>query len=404
MNSERPREIDDEGAGAVFARRLRALHPARTVLSVLVVALAIFVLVERSWVEAEFRAVAVLSTTSKLPVLAWTVRVLTDKPRVEDELVAGVPTTVARPGKGSRWPAIVFVNGVTARGRHHPDVERLANGLARVGFIVFVPDPPGLRKGEITRKTLSGTIAVIRAAVDQPDVRHGRAALVGVSNGTTLSLLAAESPSLAGRISVVSGIAPYTDLADMIRLATTGNYLEDGHLVPYQAKPFLGLVIARSLVAALPPSRDRDTVLARLLRLGENTFDPLALFRKLPIGKVTPSMRPLVKLLANRDSRRFDRLYAALSPSMRADVARLSPIHEARRLIAPVYIASAPHDKYFPLFETRDLARRATNTQVSLTVTSTLHHAIPSISLSGLGALFRFNGWMVRSLRAARRG
>jgi hypothetical protein len=111
-----------------------------------------------------------------------------------------------------------------------------------------------------------------------------------------------------------------------------------------------------------------------------------------------------VKLLANRAPRRFDRLYAALSPSMRADVERLSPIHEARGLVAPVYIASAPHDKYFPLAETRDLARKATDTHVSLTVTSTLHHAIPSVSLSGIGALFRFNGWMLRSLRAARRG
>ena len=380
------------------------MGPVRTALLFLVGLLAGIGFAERSSIEAEMRAIAVLSVTAKIPVLAWTVRVLTDKPRYADTRVAGVPTSIYRPGAGSRWPAIVFVNGVTARGRRHPDVERLAKGLARVGFIVFVPDPPGLREGEITSETLAGTIAVIRAAANRPDVRHGRVALVGVSNGTTLSLLAAEDPSLAHRISVVAGIAPYTDLANMLRLATTGSYLEDGRLVPYQTRPFLGLVLARSLVAALPPSRDRDALLARLLRLGENTADPLALFRELPIRKVTASARPLVKLLANRDPHRFDRLYAALSPEMRADIQLLSPIHEAQRLAAPVYIASAPHDKYFPLAETRDLARRATYTHVGLTVTSTLHHAIPSISLSGIGALFRFNGWMLRSLRAARRG
>ncbi|MGD0272491.1 MAG: alpha/beta fold hydrolase [Gaiellaceae bacterium] len=404
MASEWPHELGGSGARAVFARRLRVMGPVRTILLFLVVVLAIVGFAERSWIEAEMRAAAVLSITAKIPVLAWTTRVLTDKPRVADERVAGVPTTVVRPGKGNQWPAIVFVNGVTARGSHHPDVERLANGLARVGFIVFVPDPPGLRTGEITRKTLAGTIALVRAAANRHDVRHGRVALVGVSNGTTLSLLAAENPSLAGRISVVAGVAPYTDLAEMIRLATTGSYVEDGRLVPYQAKPFLGLVLARSLVATLQPSRDRDTLLAELLRLSENAPDPLALFRELPIRKVTPSVRPLVRLLANRDPRRFDRLYAALSPSMRASIERLSPIHEAQKLLAPIYIASAPHDKYFPLSETRDLARRATHTQVSLTVTSTLHHAIPSISLSGIGALLRFNGWMLRSLRAARRG
>lgn len=380
------------------------MGPLRTALLFLVGLLAGFGVAERSWIEAEASAVAVLSLTAKIPVLAWTVRVLTDKPRYADARVAGVPTSVYRPGAGGTWPAIVFVNGVTARGRHHPDVERLANGLARVGFIVFVPDPPGLREGEITRKTLSGTIAVIRAAANRSDVRHGRVALVGVSNGTALSLLAAETPSLAKRISVVAGIAPYTDLANMLRLATTGSYLEGKRLVPYQAKPFLGLVLARSLVAMLPRSGNRDVLLAKLSGLGEDTSYPLALFRELPIRKVTPSARPLVRLLANRDPRRFAGLYSALSPSMRTVIERLSPIHEAPSLVAPVYIASAPHDKYFPLAETRELASRATNTQVSLTVTSTLHHAIPSISLSGLGALLRFNGWLVRSLRAARRG
>lgn len=65
-------------------------------------------------------------------------------------------------------------------------------------------------------------------------------------------------------------------------------------------------------------------------------------------------------------------------------------------------IASAPHDKYFPLGETHALARAAIHTRVHLTVTSTLHHAIPTLSLSDVTDLFRFDGWVVRFLHAAR--
>lgn len=260
-----------EGVRAAFARRLRTIGPLRTLLALLAILLAAAFLTERLSIETEARAVAVLSSTAKIPVLAWTVRVLTDKPRFTDTRVAGVPTFVYRPGGGSSWPAIVFMNGVTARGRHHPDVERLASGLARVGFLVFVPDPPGLRSGEITGRTLAGTIDVVRTVSELPEAKGGRVALVGVSNGTTLSLLVAETPGLAERISVVAGIAPYTDLTNMIRLATTGRYLEDGRLLPYPAKPFLGLVIARSLLALLPASRDRDQLLNKLLRMGEST-------------------------------------------------------------------------------------------------------------------------------------
>lgn len=92
----------------------------------------------RSWIDAQARTAAVLSLTGNVPVLGWTARQLTDEPRIRDSLVAGVPTTVYRPGGGHSWPALVFLNGVTARGRHHPEVEQLAGALARVGFLSLI--------------------------------------------------------------------------------------------------------------------------------------------------------------------------------------------------------------------------------------------------------------------------
>jgi pimeloyl-ACP methyl ester carboxylesterase len=394
----------DEGSGRTpSASRLKRLRPLRVGLLALLLAALISGMVYRSWIDAQTRTIGVLALTGKVPVLAWATRQLTDTPRIRDSLVAGVPTTVYRPGGGSRWPALVLLNGVTARGRHHPDVERLADALARVGFLVLVPDPPGLAQGEITERTLTATIAVVRAAADRADAAGGRVGLVGVSVGGSLALLAAEQPSLANRVTLVAGIAPYTDLENVARLATTGYTLEHGRLVPYAAKSFLPLVIARSFVAALPPSRDRSRLLAELLRLHEGTPDPLALFRRLRPARVAPSARALVELLANRDAARFGRLYGALSPELHASIVSLSPLAGAGRLRAPVEIASAPHDKYFPLAETRALARAARHTRVRLTVTSTLHHAIPSLSISDIADLFRFDGWAVRSLHALRR-
>lgn len=375
------------------------LDRGRIVLLAVVLAAVICEVVFRSWIAAQVRTAGVLALTGRVPVLAWAAREATDTPRVRDEVVAGVPTTVYDPGGGSRWPALVFLNGVTARGRHHPDVERLAGALARFGFLVLVPDPPGLAEGEITERTLDGAIDVVRAAADRPDAEGGRVGIVGVSVGASLGLLAAEQPGLAERIALVAGIAPYSDLPNVARLATTGEFLDRGKLVRYAAQSFLPLVIARSFVAALPPSGERTRLLAELLRLHEGSPDPLALFRKLRPADVEPSARALVELLANRDPGRFDELYARLSPELRASILRLSPLAGADRLRAPVEIASAPHDKYFPVTETEALARAATQATVRLTVSSTLHHAIPSLSLSDLADLFRFDGWAVRSLR-----
>ena len=71
-------------------------------------------------------------------------------------------------------------------------------------------------------------------------------------------------------------------------------------------------------------------------------------------------------------------------------------------LVVVASLVGAPHNKYFPLLETEALARAARDTSVRLTVTSTLDHAIPSLSLSDIAGLFRFNGWAVRVMHTLR--
>ena len=369
-----------------------------TALAVLLVALVAGI-VYRSTVVAQARALVVLTTTLDPPVLAWTVRVLTGEPEVEDIVLADVPTTFVRPDGSGPWPAVVFVNGATRRGRYHPHVQRLARGLARAGYVAAVPDLPGLRRGEITVRTAARTIAVARAVSARSDVREGRVALFGVSVGASLALLAAEDRSLATRISVVAGIAPYTSLVEVIRIATTGFHRSGGRLLPYRAESFLALVTARSLAAALPSGRDRSQLLGRLRVVDDKAPAPLAVLRRPWTPELGAHARRVVLLLRNRDPRRFDRLYADLPGSFRGRIRRLSPIIAAERLRAPVEIASAPHDKYFPLSESRALAREA---EVRITVTSTLAHAIPQASPSGVADLFRFHAFIVRALRRAR--
>jgi pimeloyl-ACP methyl ester carboxylesterase len=364
----------------------------------LLAATALAMIVYGSWIDAQGRTIEVLSVVGEVPVLSWVTRVVTEEPREEELLIAGVPTTVVRPGGGDRWPALVFVNGATPRGRYHPDVRRLAQGLARAGFLVLVPDLPGLARGEITLQTRAAAIAVARVATERPDARG--VGLLGVSVGATLALLAAEDPALSDRITIVAGTAPYTDLANAVRIATTGTSRDDGRLVPYRAKSFLALVIARSLTVALPPGPERNALLTELRRTEDDAPDPLAPFPR-RASRAGPAVRPLVDLLANRDPKRFDELYEALPPGMRAGIRRLSPIHEASRLRAPVELATAPRDKYFPPSESRGIVRSAPRAR--LTISSSLEHAGLDLSPDNIAGLVRLDAWIVRTLRAAAR-
>ena len=374
-------------------------RPGRRFLVALVVSLLAVLapaLVFRSWVAAQARAVVVLSRTIETPLLTWAVGVVTAEPRVQETVVASVPATLARSGGDGPRPAVVFVNGATELGRRHSDVQRLARGLARAGYLVVVPDPPGLASGEITLGTLAATVAVARAVADRPDARGRRVSFLGVSVGTTLALLAAQDPTLASRVSAVAGVAPYADLVKVVRLATTGHYGRRR----YDADPFVALAVARSLAASLPRGRDRRVLVERLRAVDEDDPDPLARLRARATTGFGRAGRALLALLRNRDPRRFSMLYARLPASMREGVARLSPITSARRLQAPIVLASAPRDKYFPLGESRSLVRAADDGR--LTVTRTLDHAIPEPSLDDVADLVRFDGFVVRALHSMR--
>jgi hypothetical protein len=68
-------------------------------------------------------------------------------PSIEETTHGEVPITVLRPGTGLHGPSLVFVNGATPDGRKHPIVRRLGLGLARAGFLVFVPELPASGEG-----------------------------------------------------------------------------------------------------------------------------------------------------------------------------------------------------------------------------------------------------------------
>jgi pimeloyl-ACP methyl ester carboxylesterase len=368
------------------------------VLALLAVAL-ILVATGWSWIDAQARAVVVLSSVLETPAVTQAVELLTPEPSVEDTVFDGRPALVAKPAGEGPWPAILFVNGTVPEGREYPQVQNLARGLARAGYLVVVPDLPGLTTDEITGETVDATVEAARAVAERPDALDGKVGLVGVSTGATLSLLVAEDPDASESVSVVAGLAPYTDIRTVLSIATTGYYRQGGEYVPYDADPFLSYVIAKSMLAALPPGEDRDELRAELGEVDRLDAEPLAGLRARPTDGLSPEAKGVVELLANTDPERFDELYEALPTGIRAKMEKLSPLAGDARVEAPVELASGYRDKYFPISETFALGRIAPYLRV--TESEAIDHS--EISFKNIPAFAELDGFVVRSLRAARR-
>ena len=313
----------------------------------------------RASFRAGRRTLVLLAVVLDAPVLSRSVCRFTANPRSELIQVDGVPVEVLRPRGDGPWPAWLFVNGAHPERRREPVVTRLAHGLARAGFLVLVPDLPGLGEGAITARTVEATAQVTTAAAERSDVRNRRVALIGASTGAGLALVTAGTAKLSERISVIAAVAPYANLDKLVCMATTSHYDDE----PYEVTDLHREVVTRSLLEAA----------------GE------------------PGREAVEALLANTDPKSFEDLYAALPEDVRALVEQLSPLRVASRVRAPVEVIVPPRDEYFPLGEAQSLAAALPN--VRLTVTGTLDHTRPSL---GRLADFRsFLGFVVRGLRAA---
>ncbi len=324
---------------------------------------------------------------------------LSKPPVISEANLAGTAGTIVRPGSPPPWPALVFVNGATPNGRAHPMVLRLSEALARTGRLVHIPDLPGIAGGELSPGTLAATIDYVEAVADLDEAAGGRVGLAGVSVGASLALLAAGDAQLAERISVVACVAPYSDMANVMLLATTGMYRSGAHFEPYAVPPYLWVGLARSVTAILPPSPGIEALTAELRAIDPAVPEPVARFRGRSFDDLGADAASVLALLVNRDPARFDALFAALPEHVRVTVAALSPVRAAPGLRAPVEIVTAPRDRYFPVAESRALA--AASPLVRLTVTSLLAHATPRLHPRYLAELGQLNGFFVRALAAS---
>jgi pimeloyl-ACP methyl ester carboxylesterase len=342
------------------------------------------------------RAFVVLSGLLDLRLLSPAVSALTRRPRAESIEIAGVPTELVTPAGTGPWPAFVLVTGAHPLRRREPIVMKVAEGLGRAGFVVLVPDLPGLGEGQISPRTVESTVRVVEWTAEREEVAKGHIVLCGASVGGSLALIVAGRPEVADSVGVVSSICPFADLEKMICLATTRCYGQDGPFGAYDAAILLRRVVARSLLATLTEGAERTQLLDRVGDILNDQEDAIDGLLALDVEELGPDARAIVRLLTNTDAGKFRELYDGLPADARALVELLSPLPRATAIRARVELAVPPLDPYFPPGETQALAAAIPNAR--LIVSGTLDHTRPMKSRAHLGDLSRYSGFVLRTL------
>jgi pimeloyl-ACP methyl ester carboxylesterase len=284
---------------------------------------------------------------------------------------APLRAAVYRPS-GSSAGTIVAIHGMSPLAERDARWVQLCRGACRAGLTVISPRFESVASLRITADQPSLFAATARAICDTPALAPaGRVGLLSVSFSGGLTIAAAASEPLRGRVSGVCAIGGYADLPTCLRSIFAAQDSD-----PYA----LLIVMANFLAGASAPIPGAGEALFQAARanFADITIDPRDHF-----GEIPDTTRALLHdLLADRGLRlaTLDRIERDCADTIRA----LDPIHLLDGLDAPVTLLHGAHDEVIPPGQSRAMATavRALGLPCDLVVTDILSHGDTAVSPS----------------------
>jgi dienelactone hydrolase len=255
-----------------------------------------------------------------------------------------------------RAGGMLLVLGVNNVGRNHPVVERVADGLARSGVAVLVPDSRVLLAGRLEVGEIDGVVRAFQLLASRPEVDPERVGIVGFSVGGSLALLAAGDPRIANEVRWVNAFGAFADAATYLAAASAHAHRgPDGGEVPWTPSPLALEVYLRFMLDQVPDAADRRAFEAAL-------SEPiLAAERPMPDPELRADLesdaaRGAHDLLTAQSLGEATSLIGALPSRSRAFIDAISPARHLDGIEADVHLMHETEDHHVPFVESRALA------------------------------------------------
>lgn len=270
--------------------------------------------------------------------------------RTVDGLAGRTRARLYRPHHPPR-AAMVLVHGVHQLGIEEPRLVRFSRALAAAGVAVLTPELRPLTEYRIAPEAIAVIGDAARALATEARMR--RVAVMGMSFGGGLALMAAADPRSAEAIGMVVAIGAHEDLARVSRFFATDDAEEwDGSHFQLKAHDYGTLILIYQDVSAF--FEEADVPVAReALRawLAEDRTRARSLAES-----ASPAARRKLELL-------FAEQTAALRDELLRDIdaregamGTVSPHGKLASVSVPVFLLHGAGDRVVPASETRWLA------------------------------------------------
>jgi pimeloyl-ACP methyl ester carboxylesterase len=248
--------------------------------------------------------------------------------------------------RGRQAGVVVFL-GTNRAGLDDPRAVRMAEGLARAGFIALMCSSTALVEGELELRDIDMLVAAHRYLASRADVDPRRNGFLGVCIGAAFALLAAARLEIAERVAFLVLLVPYYSARDLIRALASGSTYSEQDLrswpVPWDKYPDTRRHFERLLLSALDDEAEREQV-----RHLVQAFQPE------PAG-LSPAASAVYQLLTGCPFEESVELLERLPVRFLENLDRASPRAQLDGLRAETLVIHSAGDRMVPVEEARRL-------------------------------------------------
>lgn len=257
-------------------------------------------------------------------------------------------------------PGILLNHGVIDTGKDDPRLRRLAEILCRAGFVILIPDFPGMRTFRIS----PADIEEVRVAFEnfirlESYINKDACGLFGFSYGAGPTIIAACRPAIRDKVRFVVSFGGYYDLKNVLSYIGTGYFEYENKRFFRPPQEYGKWVFLANNLDLINSAADKS-VLEEILRVKlKDEKAPITHF----LSRLGREGRDILELLSHSDPEQTESLIKKLPPSIQASLNALSVRSALPGLKAGIILAHGEDDDLIPFTETLRLARAVPDPQ-----------------------------------------
>ena len=257
-----------------------------------------------------------------------------------------VPMRIWHPRSSGPVPAIILFQGASPAGENHEILNRLARGLAKVGFKVFIPGLPRLKEVLIREETVEQMVEIFLQVHQRPDVLSDRITTIGFSFGGSQLVKACLDPRMNGLPAKVLSFGSYFDLERTLKFVLTGECSHAGKDYSFDPHEWGNIVFFHNYIDYFDGDFNIEEIRRYFLALVEEDGvmeDHLA--------ALSEKDRSFIDLIST-DRKKSLELALSVLPNLRSTVESLSPRYFTEKINFSLHLVHGARDNMIPFTET----------------------------------------------------